>query len=117
MLPPSQALCWLSIAVAVVCLGGQLASFAHLALVEHVRCSQHGELVHRNAGSGDAPDSDSHDHCVLAAHRSAVFSVEHGAVQVAPASAIVVEAPGARSESPAPPIPLVLLAPKQSPPA
>ncbi|HEX3867107.1 MAG TPA: hypothetical protein VHV78_10150 [Gemmatimonadaceae bacterium] len=72
--------------LAVVALAGQLASFAHLVLVRHVTCAEHGELVEigrdqstvavrsqRPAAStvGDASQTETHghEHCLLAPMR------------------------------------------------
>ena len=75
---------------AVLCLATQLSSVAHLALVEHVRCSEHGEWIH--AGDEHAPrhvehstsesdasaiapvadahaDDHEHDHCLASSER------------------------------------------------
>jgi uncharacterized Zn-binding protein involved in type VI secretion len=72
--------------LAVVALVGQLASFAHLVLVRHVTCAEHGELVeigrdhstpavrsHRLAvatvGDASATETHGHEHCLLAPMR------------------------------------------------
>ena len=80
--------------VALCCLVGQLSGLAHMLLVQHVTCPEHGELVHSGAvahtdvtdlaavsdatpatglvSSGDAtaeePAGHGHDHCLAAAH-------------------------------------------------
>lgn len=75
---------------AVLCLATQLSSMAHLALVEHVRCTQHGEWIHagdehvrghvehstsESDASAIAPVADAHaddhqhDHCLASSER------------------------------------------------
>jgi hypothetical protein len=74
----------------LLCLSAQFASALHMVLVEHVRCAEHGELVHADgehdadhAGadqrdvSSDGPtissssgDADhGHDHCLICSER------------------------------------------------
>jgi len=119
--------------LATVALVGQLTSFAHLVLVRHVTCAEHGELVElgherttaKSARQGQpsavvsaVSDSDGHghDHCLIAPMRRdrvaagtpASFDSAHidayGTIGVVVADEI------------APPIALILLAPKNSPP-
>ena len=66
-----------SVVAVVGLLGGQLSAVAHEVLVEHVRCAEHGELVHVGDEAGgdalafgvtrDAPPEASpharHEHC------------------------------------------------------
>jgi hypothetical protein len=82
-----QAL-WASLAV--LCLATQLSSVAHLVLVEHVRCTEHGAWIHagdeharahveHSASASDAPavvpdagaaaEDHEHDHCLASTER------------------------------------------------
>lgn len=96
---PPQMLCmsrphWLRqllTVVAWVCLGTQLSALTHFLIVEHVRCAEHGDLIHADeqhnggveegsaqlgaptsterftpAGEGDGHD---HDHCLVSSER------------------------------------------------
>jgi len=119
---------WL--ALALVFFGGPLSSVVHQVLVRHAVCSLHGELIHddgaapeRRAGADTAFEvagasaRHGHDHCQ-------VLSLRPQGIGVAPAAAAasVPAGPGA-SDNPATavrlphPVPLLLLAPKSSPPA
>jgi hypothetical protein len=123
---------WLPTAVAFALFAAQGASFAHLALVKHEYCPEHGEFEHVEASPPArtaAPDpgipgvaprpaaSGSHEHeaCTVWAHRreatltarpDVVVALVVQAAKVAP---LVTRAP--LSE------PRFRLAPKQSPPA
>jgi hypothetical protein len=118
-----------------ICLLGQAAAFAHLALVRHASCPQHADaLVHAPAGAArpaDLPRSlplragsglpaggdHGDDHCLLAAFRRTGLSgpVPERGLVLAPARSLtacrVVEQP----DRPAP-VALLRLAPKSSPP-
>ncbi|HUH01174.1 MAG TPA: hypothetical protein VML75_04215 [Kofleriaceae bacterium] len=76
--------------IAVLCMVAQLLSLAHLVVVEHERCHEHGELIHGDGhearsvappapstatptarvlpGQSDEADGD-HDHCLSATER------------------------------------------------
>lgn len=111
---PLLARC-LSVAAVVLCLGTQLASLAHIALVSHVRCAEHGELVHGKPGSPAAPDSDD-EHCTLAAFHESPFSFMNGDSWVWTPAVHALE-PRALPPTPPPPsIAVVSYAPKHSPP-
>jgi hypothetical protein len=123
---------------ALLCLAGQVLGFAHLALVRHATCLAHDEVVHAPAasaataaheraesarGRADAypiEDGDGHedDHCLVVASRRRELAPLDSA-----ASAAIVAAPApvaslhGVSQEPAPPVPLLFLAPKSSPPA
>ncbi len=123
----------LAVALALVAFAGQLAGFAHLVAVEHVRC-EHGELVEvsrrqlpSSAGAvarstvdsvGSASDvaTHGHEHCLLGPTRR-----DHLALHAYHASAAG-RAPELRCDlgpaacAVAPPIPIIVLAPKNSPP-
>jgi len=112
-----------------------LSAIAHLALVRHVVCFEHGELVDVEAWSSAVPASkgspsselDSqkssshsdhgHEHCGVLAHfRPHLFAPVFAGIPVrtgaVPDVAIV-----CRESSPALAIPIYQLAPKNSPPA
>jgi hypothetical protein len=122
----------LALSLAAVVLGGQLAGFAHLVLVAHVTCAEHGELVEvghtprrtvaRDDGrthltdAGEASEQ-GHEHCTLAPHR------RDGAMDVSRVDFVAAVAPlrsaawSATVSPRGPPIALLHLAPKSSPPA
>ncbi len=77
-----------AVALVLVFALGQLGSFAHLALVRHGRCAEHGELIDVHAGARGEPPlavvppgegaccgpaalagADHHDHCAAATQR------------------------------------------------
>jgi hypothetical protein len=132
MLSRHRALRQFAAVLAAVALVGQVASFAHLVLVRHVTCAEHGELIevghertivatvaHKNVAAVNATsprEVHGHDHCLLAPLR------RDRAALGAPTSldALHVDAYGtighvANREIP-PPIAVLLLAPKSSPP-
>ena len=127
---------------AVVCLLGQATAFAHLALVRHATCPEHEDaLVHAPSGTAaghgrqaQAPidllagrrltapppgEGDGHDddHCLMAAFRRSSLAAPDGdAGQMLPAAANLVPPPAQVLASRPGPVPLLLLAPKSSPP-
>lgn len=115
-------------------MSGQLAGVAHMALVRHVTCPEHGELLHaEDDGTPSAPtpadgtaslaalteDSESshgHDHCAVAIQRRAQ-TMPVSRVAVAHTVSPVTEASNERA-APAMPLGAIYrLAPKSSPPA
>jgi hypothetical protein len=122
--------------LAALCVLGPILAQAHLVLVQHARCAEHGELLHLGAtapsesavssdsatGSGvsaprtDPSESHEHDHCVIASGRK----TQAPAGSTAPLLSL---SPPVRTVSPnvagqlAPLLPLYILAPKNSPPA
>lgn len=114
--------------LALAAILGQLVHGAGERGREHVRCSDHGELVHlpeaaggRAAGrdhrtleAGADPDGDSHDVCLVVAERtrtSPPISVPHGAPR---RDACKPQHMGEAAVSPR--VALFRLAPKNSPP-
>lgn len=110
-------------------LAAQLASMAHGTTVTHVTCAEHGESMEvvasadadRHAHTGAcvraiAGDSH-HEHCVIASFRRERSTA---AVATVRASAPILRGEASSSDrfahAPASPIPLILLAPKSSPP-
>jgi len=116
-----------TLALALVCLAGQLSTVVHLAVVQHTTC-EHGELVEAPlavtvAQPGDpgvsAPDDaappHSHDHCVLNTSRR---DGPRLARVSAPLATLEVALPRLCADAPPPAsIPLIFVAPKSSPPA
>jgi len=117
---------------------GYLASITHMAFVAHSACAEHGELVHVQSGAQhadptegsasrvserDTVASDEHDHCAAAATKPAQARASQPPVSVAvldsePLKVEVVPLAGSAPRlALAPPIPLLLLSPKSSPPA
>jgi hypothetical protein len=127
------------VAVATLALVGQLLGLAHLFLIEHARCPEHGDTVHVRRGSedghadaaapttgyalagadgdvrpGDAADHGD-DHCQLWTERRDRAPVLTGLSTPMPSyAALDAIVPGV---APAPPRPLFHLAPKAGPPA
>ncbi len=123
---------WLSALLALALAGAQGASLAHLAIVKHAYCPEHGELIHPDArphASASAPrpttpglyaseeeaHAHGHDHCILSGQRRDV-------ALAARTTAVPID--GARQSDVAPGLacvpasnPRFRLAPKQSPPA
>jgi hypothetical protein len=124
---------------ALLCLAAQLFGFAHLVLVRHATCLEHAEMVHapaatpaqaaaareRAAGPGVRGDLGSlesagheDDHCLVVASRrrdlAALGTDTASAVERPSDVSLVLPRVG---EQPAPPVPLLSLAPKSSPPA
>ena len=113
----------------MACLWGYLFSFAHMAVVQHVSCPEHGELVHAgpggsatgeaagNAGSYISGQSEEHpadDHCLLAGLTTAKAKTPLAA-GVGPQ--VPGDAHGASGGELLPPgVPVLLWAPKPSPP-
>jgi hypothetical protein len=120
-------------AVALAAMLGQVGSYAHLAFTAHVRCAEHGELIEAGGVSkgavthaqsaaqrGYVADSSNashgHEHCLVAPHRRDRATHAFARTLMATAQlafvARVVETVG-----PPRAIDLILLAPKNSPPA
>ncbi len=118
----------------MVALIAQLGSVAHLAIVKHVECSEHGELVEVADAAGASRSLDllgaktlsvradqilthGHDHCSIAAFRRE--RIRPGSSVSAPVLATDARMAVLVTERDAPPpaIALLKLAPKNSPPA
>jgi hypothetical protein len=130
--PVSRRFSLLGLATAATLLLGQVASTVHLVAVEHQSCPEHGELIHARgqvprsapdqARTAVAPDqapeggAHAHDPCLATAQESAAPA---GAGP--PAGALRGDARRAPDVPPVraarPPLPLLLVAPKTSPPA
>ena len=84
-------------AFAAVFLAGQVSSYLHMALVRHVQCAEHGELIHSGratpalatpaspapiplvASSTNADLDHSHEHCAATPNRrQAAIEITHG---------------------------------------
>jgi hypothetical protein len=120
-----------ALALAALALFGQLAGFAHLVAVDHVAC-EHGELVDvaqpspalashhdpdQSFHAATASQGREHEHCLLSPMRRDRAAV---ALETPRASPFSCDGPTPiailASDIPAP-IPLILLAPKSSPPS
>lgn len=119
-----------AISLAALALFGQLASFAHLLAVDHVRC-EHGELVdlahhtptvaaHRDADksfhASSASETPEHEHCLLSPMRRDRAVVAQRTSQSSIVACDRDRATAALASFVPAPIPLILLAPKSSPP-
>jgi hypothetical protein len=123
--------------IAILCLAAQLASAAHFVIVEHHACAEHGELVHGDEASHGSARSlpelgtvgpriqaaladdvlHGHGHCVGFSDRRERLDVHAQAVFTAPRpSGEPLDALSAGTLDEPPAIPLLLLAPKASPP-
>jgi hypothetical protein len=120
--------------LATVALAGQVTSFAHLVLVRHVTCAEHGELVEvgkthvvaRPAHGPSQPidafvaaaaaDEHGHEHCLIAPMRrdriaaGAPESFDSAHIDAYGTVGVIV------ADEVTPPIAVILLAPKNSPP-
>lgn len=120
--------------LATVALAGQISSFAHLVLVRHVRCAEHGELVElgrargiarpvqrerqpNNAFTTEASATEhGHEHCLIAPMRrdrlaaGAPQSFDSAHIDAYGTVGVLV------ADEIAPPIAVIFLAPKNSPP-
>jgi hypothetical protein len=119
--------------LATLALAGQVTSFAHLVLVRHVTCAEHGELVEIGkegaipkapppkrttsfAGADSTADGHGHDHCLIAPMRRdriaarAPGSLDSFHIDAYGTIGVIAE------DEVAPPIAVILLAPKNSPP-
>lgn len=125
---------WLTLGLAALWLTTQLSVFAHLALVPHVTCVEHGELIDAGAqppgvAAGEAVEHDTaaalkvalaehaHDHCLLGAMRRGEARLIRSTLPLVPSAA---QHPSAavRPQQPLPPaIALLDVAPKSSPPS
>jgi hypothetical protein len=142
---PKFATPWVALGLAIVCVGGQLSGFAHLLLIRHATCSEHGELIHADevgqggrhateradpatkssdepgapayvAGTADSTGAHGHDHCPIAAHQ------RHQSALAGSSVVVSFEAHASRTaivSQPAVRVPqlVLLFAPKNSPPA
>ncbi|HET6149364.1 MAG TPA: hypothetical protein VFH68_17640 [Polyangia bacterium] len=128
---------FLGVVVPLALLAGQASVIAHSMVVEHQRCREHGELVHRvlspgESAAGEAPaahtdprrarltlatltDGHGHDHCLsITDRRDSLRAPERpvgslAAMTSTPTAPAAVKARLARGA-------LILLAPKTSPP-
>jgi hypothetical protein len=119
--------------LAVVALAGQVSSFAHLVLVRHVTCAEHGELVelgreHATASAAPtrqasatvaaaaAESGHGHEHCLIAPMRrdrlaaSAPAALDSAHIDAYGTIGVLV------ADAVPPPIAVIFLAPKNSPP-
>lgn len=127
---PRLGMTWL----AGVVLVAQLASTAHLAVVRHALCLEHGEYVHAEASTGEAvrvpvhslapgltdgtaalSSEEAHDHCGVLAHRRDPQLAAGPAAQVAVEVRETPSVPGTE-RAPLTTAELFRLVPKQSPP-
>jgi hypothetical protein len=123
---------WVLLA-ALLSLLAQGTGLAHLALVSHVQCYEHDALAHAEERT-QAPPADetptplvggvpveaahSDDHCLAAGLRQREVVIAAPDHTRTPLVAVVdVGSPLAGQTTPAAPVPLILLAPKSSPPA
>ena len=104
-----------------------LGAWGHRAMVRHGFCSDHGDAIHlegvaptRRPATGDSVGLDHHAHgahnCVMLAFLSSSAST-HGSITASPGQLVSTELPSPRADAGATrSIPLLLQAPKSSPP-
>jgi hypothetical protein len=125
----ARALSW---AAVVLCLLAQVSDVLHLLLVEHVVCAQHGELIHEGEhahaeATGQPTDATAfvpsdledhgHEHCALWSDRREELTLGAPSIGVALPRAMPSLTPPATTRLDAVlAIPLLFLAPKNSPP-
>jgi hypothetical protein len=130
---PLQALRALAAAVTLLLLAGQALATLHQLIVPHQLCAEHGHLVHAKRSSARTPsseqplgelaqpgarDSDEHAHCSLAVRREERRCVLGNATaSVSAPSECSASTPALERAAPSAGPPLLLLAPKQSPPS
>jgi hypothetical protein len=132
----ATTLCWIrtlrafAAAVALVLVGGQLASVGHHVLVAHYLCATHQTLHHGEAAEhaaaahagtelavpADAEDHGSHDDCSFPARPPAESLATTGAPTIAPADVSFVAGSSSTVPLAHDAIPLLSQAPKLSPP-
>ena len=126
----------------LLCLVTPISGFVHMALVRHVWCAEHGELMHvgehvRNARTvhagravapftnqeaieaapGDSARSHDHPHCALLSILQSIAVFKGVAEKLAVVHTVRFDAPQLWSfEQPVVAFPIYLLAPKHSPP-
>src|SRR4051812_969189 len=102
---PLQATRLLAIALAAFSLCAEVARYAHLALVPHTRCAEHGELVEGGGASASAAEAaplelpavssaeapgeagdHGHDHCAIASSVSSRASAPPPSDTITPAA-------------------------------
>ena len=123
--------------VASLNLLGLVSNFAHFLLVRHTVCPEHGELIHagepghevaRSAperegkqpgvGAAATAASHGHDHCALLSDRRERLALRpHSPSVVPPHETELLAATWTRKSLHAYSVPLLFLAPKNSPPA
>jgi hypothetical protein len=123
-----------ALALSVLCLVGQLASFAHV-LARHVTCVEHGEVIHPDARrvQASAPGNDAldrpglyraspidrsahgHDHCLISSHRRERLTLDALRAST-PIDPLPVRFGFEREAEAARGVALFFLAPKNSPP-
>jgi len=121
--------------VGLLCLHAQFALALHMLLVEHVRCAEHGELIHANGDKHEDHDSASlhvsssgptisgssrqadhgHDHCLTCSERRKPALLPPMVPELgAPEDCFAVPAPAWDAAFPS--LRIYSLAPKTSPP-
>jgi hypothetical protein len=122
-----------TVLLGVLCVFSQLSSVVHWALVEHVRCAEHGDWVHadeEHAGAdlatpaarqvslvaSEALDEHAHDHCEFLSERHEL-TLAPAAFGLLQAPAALASSPGASAAEASGSGALYALAPKTSPPA
>jgi hypothetical protein len=127
----------LALGLALFALVGQLSSSAHLLLVRHAVCPEHGELIHAASGEprrsehAKAPDgklalvqasadgdefADAHGHCPIATHRRERGVPSAAAARIEAADSVRALYIPTQQQAFAFGGALLLLAPKNSPP-
>jgi hypothetical protein len=133
-LPRHRATRGFAALMAVIALAGQLSSFAHLVLVRHVRCAEHGEMIEvgharthlatrsrrhipaTTVGDAAADESHGHEHCLIAPmRRDRLAGGSPASLDSAHLDAYGTIGP-VEDDDLSPPLAVLTVAPKNSPP-
>jgi hypothetical protein len=126
----------LAFVVAAIALASQLSSLAHHLLVAHAVCPRHGEWMHADelaaheSSTVDASQADAlatwsalptdngheHEHCAVVSDRRQSLAAQARSRIVSPAADVAHVAMGGPCEASTGSVPLLRLAPKNSPP-
>jgi hypothetical protein len=128
-------------AFSVLLLAAQLVSVGHLLLVSHVTCPEHGDLIHAGQGheashgqraagqdalgrpsrpsiEGESPRAENvHDHCLICTSTHERFALIPPASLRLASIEVSILRPASSHAGPFAPVDLIVLSPKNSPPA
>jgi hypothetical protein len=128
-------------AISVLLLAAQILSIGHLLLVSHVTCPEHGDIIHAGQGHEDSPGQRAawedtlgrpsrpsiegeslraenvHDHCLICTSTHERFALIPPASQRSASIEVAVSLPSSSHAGPFAPVDLIVLSPKNSPPA
>lgn len=124
-------------AASYLLLAAQILSLAHLLVVRHVTCPEHGDVMHsgqpretlsarpivrdglasRPATADEAPQAESgHDHCLVCSITQERFALSPTVSTGAESNALPIPFASRPGTGPFAPVPVIALSPKNSPP-